>query len=378
MQKKKLAIYIIGAITIAVVSVMAIMTLIVASGSFRMRKTRLIIRTGSDDKEYDGTPLACDEWSLAYGKLAAGHTMEVTVYGEQVRPGSSPNKAEVKITDSDGLDVTGKYELQMELGTLEVTKRKLVIKSASATKIYDGTPLSNERGALANGRITKGHYLKCEDFVSVTEPGVHPNTFSAYILDDSGADVSEGYEISYEFGELIIQYSHIEILSESAEKTYDGTPLTAGGCSIQEGSVYRGHKIEMKTYGTITGVGSCYNNVTATVTDENGNDVTALYDIHCEAGMLSVYPRRLDVRTQNVKRRKNDTPVEHDWDLVSGSLAPGEELQVITIQQRNASSNSFSGDNYIVSVSVTKDGRADDLSGNYQISYQYGRVDITE
>jgi hypothetical protein len=79
-----------------------------------------------------------------------------------------------------------------------------------------------------------------------------------------------------------------------------------------------------------------------------------------------------------VKRRKNDTPVEHDWDLVSGSLAPGEELQVITIQQRNASSNSFSGDNYIVSVSVTKDGRADDLSGNYQISYQYGRVDITE
>ena len=50
MQKKKLAIYIIGAITIAVVSVMAIMTLIVASGSFRMRKTRLIIRTGSDDK----------------------------------------------------------------------------------------------------------------------------------------------------------------------------------------------------------------------------------------------------------------------------------------------------------------------------------------
>ena len=214
MQKKKLAIYIIGAITIAVVSVMAIMTLIVASGSFRMRKTRLIIRTGSDDKEYDGTPLACDEWSLAYGKLAAGHTMEVTVYGEQVRPGSSPNKAEVKITDSDGLDVTGKYELQMELGTLEVTKRKLVIKSASATKIYDGTPLSNERGALANGRITKGHYLKCEDFVSVTEPGVHPNTFSAYILDDSGADMSEGYDISYEFGELIIQYSHIEILSD--------------------------------------------------------------------------------------------------------------------------------------------------------------------
>ena len=67
MQKKKLAIYIIGAITIAVVAVMAVMTMIVAAGSFRIRKTRLIIRTGSDDKEYDGEPLSCDEWSLAYG-----------------------------------------------------------------------------------------------------------------------------------------------------------------------------------------------------------------------------------------------------------------------------------------------------------------------
>ena len=378
MQKKKLAIYIIGAITIAVVTVMAVMTMIVAAGSFRIRKTRLIIRTGSDDKEYDGEPLSCDEWSLAYGELLEGHTMEVKVYGEQVRPGSSPNKAYVKITDSDGLDVTGKYELQMELGTLEVTKRKLVIKSASATKIYDGTPLSNQRGALANGRITKGHYLKCEDFTEVKEPGIHPNTFSAYIVDDEGNDVSEGYDISYEFGDLTIQYARLVIASGSAEKTYDGTPLTSDYCRITEGNVYSGHKINMKTTGSITGAGACYNNVTATVTDANGNDVTALYEINCESGMLTVYPRRINVRTQNVRRRKNETPVEHDWDLISGSMAPGEELTIVTIQQRGANTNSFSGDNYIVSVSVTKDGRTDDLSGNYQISCQYGRVDITE
>ena len=378
MQKKKLAIYIIGAITIAVVTVMAIMTMIVAAGSFRLRKTRLIIRTGSDDKEYDGTPLSCDEWSLAYGELLEGHTMEVKVYGEQVRPGSSQNKANVKITDADGLDVTGKYELQMEYGNLEVTKRKVVIKSASATKLYDGSPLSNERGALSNGRITKGHSLKCEDFTSVTEPGVHPNTFSAYIVDEDGNDVSEGYDISYEFGDLTIQYAHLDILSGSAEKTYDGTPLTAGSCKVMNGEVSRGHKIELKAVGSITGAGSCYNNITVTVTDENGNDVTALYDINCTAGMLTVYPRRIDVRTQNVRRRKGETPVEHDWDLVAGSLASGEVLNIVTIQQRGANNNSFSGDNYIVSISVTKEGRTDDLSGNYQISYQYGRVDITE
>lgn len=378
MNKKKTPVYMVGGLCVALVVVMIIMTAIIASGSFHLRKTRIVIKTGSDEKEYDGKPLTCDEWILSKGKISPEHTLEVDVRGEQTKAGVSDNVADVVIYDKGGMDVSDQYEIVVDAGKLEVTKKKITVQSYSSSKVYDGTEFSYKQAKLVKGRISRGHNLVTSDFASVSEPGIYPNTFVASVFDEEGNDISDRYEITYEYGELTIRYGSILIVSGSSTKEYDGTPLKDPSCEVAEGKLQNGHKIIMTATGTITTVGQCANIVSFSIVDEDGTDVTNRYDIIVNPGLLSVTPRTLVIRTHDVRRGLYSNPVTDDWELVEGELAPGDTLSIKTKQQYDRASEPGSWENSTVRVSVESSGTAGDLSNCYRIIGQYGRYEITE
>lgn len=379
MKKKKTPVYIVGGLCVALLALMIILTAIIASGSFHLRKTQIVIRTGSDEKEYDGKPLTCDEWILEKGTLAKEHTLYVEVRGEQTRAGVSDNVADVVIYDRGGMDVSDQYDIVIDAGKLEVTKRKLTVESYSSSRIYDGSEFTHEQAKLAKGRISKGHHLTTTDFITVKEPGVYQNTFTAMILDDEGNDVSDRYDITYVYGEIVVKYGTLYVVSGSSSKEYDGMPLSDPSCKLEEGKLADGHQIKMEATGSITTVGQCPNSVSVKVFDKGGADVTNRYEIVLGEGLLSITPRHIVIRTKDVRRKLDDSADYNDWEIVEGEIVPGDSITVRTAQQthdRDDGPGSF--DNLIVYTNISSLDRVGELSNCYRIVAKCGRYEITE
>jgi hypothetical protein len=79
------------------------------------------------------------------------------------------------------------------------------------------------------------------------------------------------------------------VTSGSAEKIYDGEPLTNSEHTISEEDLATGHNALVVVTGSITDVGQDFNTIsTVLITDKYGNDVTENYRITLREGVLRV------------------------------------------------------------------------------------------
>ncbi|MDF5581089.1 hypothetical protein P3730_24730, partial [Vibrio parahaemolyticus] len=124
--------------------------------------------------------------------------------------------------------VNPNYEDRTGSATVTITKRDITIKAQSATKAYDGTPLT------ANGYvIVTGSFVEGEGFASVTIEGsqtlvgTSDNTITGYTFNDNTKAIN--YNVITQKGTLTVTKAQnpIMITAHSATKEYDGTPLTA-------------------------------------------------------------------------------------------------------------------------------------------------------
>lgn len=96
-------------------------------GTFEVKPITITIEAKSASKQYDTSPLICDEYILD-GVLIEGDVIqaiegETFVSGEQLYPGESPNiinASNVCIVDKDGNDVTSNYIIKTKDGKLTV------------------------------------------------------------------------------------------------------------------------------------------------------------------------------------------------------------------------------------------------------------------
>ncbi|MCH5351367.1 MAG: transglutaminase domain-containing protein [Clostridiales bacterium] len=307
--------YIIGAVIIGVIAVLAVYFALIGFGVVDYRKEKLIFVSQSAIKEYDGTPLECHLYEITEGKLKDGHTAEIEYSGSQTEVGTGNNSFTVVIKDSNNQDVTENYIVELQPGTLTVNKREIAVQSHSAQRVYDGQPLSNENADIVAGSLVEGHTLSVSGFAS-TDRGTVNNTFVATILNGE-EDVTASYNITYIFGDLVVSRIPISLRAIGAEKEYDGKPLTDDKYTVRSGSLLEGHEITDVTFdGSQLFVGKSENNITfARVVDEEGNDWSDVYEITFYAGELSVTPRPLTVIP---------TPAEKEYDGLPLSSAGGE------------------------------------------------------
>lgn len=356
------------------------LTILAATGSFHYRKTELTIRTGSAEKKYDGRPLTNTKWFLVSGEVAKEHELIVEPRGSQTVIGKSENVASIRVVDSSGLDVTDQYDIQTEYGELEVLRRKVVFQSASAEKVWDGLPLSQHAVYLAEGKIYDEGEWRAYDFASPDKVGTYQNTYEISITNSVGEDLSDNYEIVCEYGELTIRQGTLLLASGSASKEYDGEELSNDECRIVRGSVAEGHRLEMQAIGVVKEVGFSENTIQAKVLDSDGKDVTSLYDITYNTGLLTVTPRRLTIQTMDVTRPYYEKPIEDDWALVGGSLLDGDVLEVMTFQSYVNGYEDQVGtfDNTVLHYYIRDAQGYSSKTGCYQVSFQYGKVILTE
>ena len=201
------------------------------SGTLSVYHSELHITTTSLSKLYDGMPLSASrtDWTLDSGALMMGHRLSVTMSASLNQVGTCENVARVAITDEGGVDVSRHYSIETTYGSLEILPRPIVVESASATKIYDGSPLTAESAQLSSGTLLPGHKLACQFTGSQTELGNSNNLFTVDVVDGKGDSVASCYDISTVTGRLhvveVYSAEDAENLSPEANSGINGSGL---------------------------------------------------------------------------------------------------------------------------------------------------------
>ena len=136
MQKGKKRLLIAGSALIGIAVLLILYVVLIGFGVINSRQQNLVIRAGTAEKAYDGTPLVCEEWTLVQGNLKNGHTIVPLFTGSQTSPGQSENKMTAHVVDANGTDVTKEYRIEYLTGTLSVYNTRLTVETTNQTKFY--------------------------------------------------------------------------------------------------------------------------------------------------------------------------------------------------------------------------------------------------
>ena len=223
-------------------------------GSITITPATLTVTTPNANKVYDGTPLTAEGTISGFVNK---ETATFTTTGSQTEVGNSKNAYSIKWNETAK---STNYQISETVGTLTVTQQSIdpndpdhkyngVTVNNPSNEVYDGkehkwspTVADKEGNALVEGTDYEVAY-STEDFTNVT--GTITVTISG--IGNYTGTVTRTYEITPK------AYT---VTTESANKVYDGTALTAGG-KIE--GIVDGEDVEFKVTGSQTNKGTSKN-----------------------------------------------------------------------------------------------------------------------
>lgn len=164
--------------------------------------------TAGATKVYDGTALTLSASDIKVSPaLPTGYTISATFSASSRTDAGKDDVTLTGITikDASGANVTSKYNIKVEKGTLEVTKRPLTVTTGDKTKVYDGKPLTDRTVPTIEGQLGS-HNIELKFTGTQTKVGSSDNSVQILSIKDkeTKADVTANYEITYKFGKLTV------------------------------------------------------------------------------------------------------------------------------------------------------------------------------
>ena len=250
--------------------------------------TNVRITVDTDITDYNNRALGSEE--AHYSGLAVDESIKVTPTGRQTSVGKSVNTYTIDWGTAD----RSNYEVSEDLGTLTVTPASATITTGSASKTYDGTPLTNSEASISG--LVAGETATVTTTGTITEVGTTVNTYTI----DWGTAAPGNYTVSEDLGTLQVTaaaptpvpepYGPVTLTSASASKTYDGTALIDS--SVTAEGLPSGFTVSATVSGSQTDAGSSANTIDSyTIYDAVGNDVTDQFpEVTLQSGTLTVDP----------------------------------------------------------------------------------------
>ena len=259
---------------------------------------------------YDGTAHRQPSYTAENAdKLRPGDALDVAFAPESVvlTPEDGPDGdgvvsnaiASVRVLRHGTEDVTRNYSLAWYPGVLRVTKARMAFDGAgsadpsefSTTATYDGAghTAAVVPPRLLTAPVTVRYGIAADAIASDVSPaftnaGVH-TVF--YALD------ARHYETYFGTATVTIAPRPVTLVSDGAEKVYDGTPLRCGAVRVKDGSpgFVDGEGFAATCSGALTDVGAMENLFDYALT---GGALAGNYTITKEYGWLRVTPATLD------------------------------------------------------------------------------------
>lgn len=290
-------------------------------GKLTIEKRTVTLTSGSDSKQYDGTPLTKDEVNVTSGSFADGEGATYDVTGAITNVAENkPNNNTFTYTLSEGT-TAGNYVIEIMCGTLKITpvaaEVTVKIKGHTTDAIYDAT----EKTAEGYDVISISNELyTANDFALTGKDKVTGTAAGQYDMNLAFKNISENFfKVTFvvEDGKLTIAKRDVTVTGESATKVYNGQTQEINGYTVD--NLVEGHEMTGVTYsakgkdpgkydGSFTGS-------QIVIKDADGNYVTANYNVKTVIGALTI--------TQPSRPTRPSTPTK---DVTSVKTADGSQM----------------------------------------------------
>jgi len=258
----------------------------------------ITITANSAYKKYDGTALTEAGYTYTNGILLAGDVLSATVTGTLTNVDTVANVVTAyQVTRGEEV-ITSNYTFADPVaGSLGIYRRNVTLTSASDSKVYDGTPLTNSEVTVGGDGFVANEGASYTVTGSQTEVGASQNTFT-YSLNSN--TLAGNYTITTIEGTLTVTTLNsvvVTITGHSDTVAYDGTAHSVSGYEISTNNpLYSVNDVSFSGTATATGtqVGTTYMGLTAsqfTNTNPNFNSVTFVVT----DGWLTVSPIEVTV-----------------------------------------------------------------------------------
>ncbi len=374
MVKRNKLMFALSCFLMSLIALIGVYFVLAAVGCIGYRTNHIKIISTSSEKTYDGTELVSNDYKMV-GELGFGATLDIDFTGSQLNAGTSDNTFQVKVRDANGIDISSDYEIETVFGKLKVNPITIGIEAKSAEKLYDGVALEANEYTVTQGAPIEGDRIEAVVIGSITDIGVIENKVTARVVNEVGEDVSSNYNLVLTNGKLTVLASRLSVQTQTISKYYDGTPLVTDpktDWQITSGQLLKGHYTEVYMNAKITNVGEVSNTLVFYIKDENGNDVTNLYEINYSYGKLIVEASPLVIQCGSDKKIYDATPFSvEDYTIISGNLAENNQV-VVTNAPRGINVDEYINDLQFRVV----DSYGNDISRNYQIKVLPGMFEI--
>ena len=275
------------------------------------------------------------------------------------------------------------YVTDAKTGTLTINPRTVIITSGSASKTYDGTPLTKHESTITGEGFVEGQGVNITYTGSQTEVGSSENTFEYKLKDNT---LEKNYTIETVFGTLTVEKRPyrpnpsitdkitVEITGNSDSVVYDGTEHSVKDYTVKiSDSRYTEKDFTFSGKALASGVNAgTYEMGLKADQFKNTNARFKNVEFIIKAdGVLTITQRPLTITAGSAE---GIAPVTCDKYTVEG-LATGDKVdsvKITGIQSEPGESPNVASD------AVIKNAKGEDVTANYKITYVDGVLKAIE
>lgn len=345
--------------------------------SVNILQRHLTVTVSNKSIVYNNTVLAFDGYETD-GNEADGDTVAAVFTASIIDVGEVQNIPEIRVLNKDGEDVTHFYELSLRTGKLKVDKRPIIIKTKSASKVYDAAPLMNTECELSGEYgVCDGHTLNLT-FPMLINAGKVENLPKYKVTDKaSGEDKTYNYSIFVESGELEITKRPVTIKTYGESKVYDAVPLILDDYDITGGlGICDVHTLDL-LFTSFEDVTNEKNIPKYNITDtKSGVDVAVNYEITFDAEYVNISKRPIEIQVGSAEKTYDGEKLEcREYDVIGEyDFCDGHVLSTVSFPTLTLA-GTVKNEMNIVSIR-NNDGR--NVKNNYRIHYNQGTLTVNK
>ena len=341
-----------------------------------VKKTVIEVTANSNTLQYNGEVQKVEGFKeVTGGYVVTGLTA--------VAEGKDADTYKTNITGTarvtkDGVDVTDKVIVKVNKGTLTISKREVTLTSQTASKPYDGTPLTRPDVTITGGFVKdEVKEVKATGSVTNVSEGEVTNTITYETSDKFNP---ENYSITKSEGKLSItpvtDEVTVTIKGNKDTTPYNGTEQSVSGYTVESisNTLYISTDFTLNGQAKATGkdAATYQMNLEATqFVNNNVNFSNVKFEI-AEDGQLVISPRAVTLTSQTDSKPYDGTPLTRPDVQVEGNFVDGEVTKV-----EATGSVTYVSEGEVTNTIVITEGE-NFKESNYAITKHEGKLSITE
>ena len=340
-----------------------------------VKKTVIEVTANSNTLQYNGEEQKVEGFKV----VTAGY--EVTGLKAEAK-GTNFGTYDTVITGTatvtkGGVDVTDKVIVNVNKGTLTISKRDVTLTSGSASRVYNKEALTNGEVTVSGDGFAKNEGATYTVTGSQTEVGESKNTFT-YTLKEG--TLASNYNITKKEGKLSItpvtDEVTVRINGNKDTATYNGTDQSVSGYTVESisNTLYTSTDFTLNGQAKATGKDATTYQMNLDATqfvNKNTNFSNVKFEI-AEDGQLVINPCAVTLTSEKASKPYDGTPLTRPNVKVEGNFVDGEVTEV-----KATGSVTYVSDGEVTNTIVITKGE-NFKESNYSITKNEGTLSITE